>query len=93
VRDSTIVVAVSARERLRELTREDRDLLIQALYRELSSQNNRAVDVTNGGALMTEVSGYLIVYRPLTDGEKVRFDVRDGYFVISVKPLWPGFSA
>jgi hypothetical protein len=89
----TIVFSTPAMEFLRRIDRPEREFLKNAIVSQLRSGEDRAIPVASGTALLLEIVGYLVVYRPMTGAEMVVYDASSGYFVVSVRPLWRGYLA
>jgi hypothetical protein len=91
VEDFVVVLSSSVRRYLVTLDRPEQDLLKTAIVQQLRAEHERKIPVADGAALMQEVAGFLITYRPLTAGEERTYKAKRGYFISSIWPLWPGY--
>jgi hypothetical protein len=90
VRAFEVVLASAVRELLLELDWEERELLTGSILSELRSCHDRTFEVPGGCALVTEICGYLITYRSLSQAEKERYSVADGHFVVRIESVLKG---
>jgi hypothetical protein len=93
VEELVVVISTLAEEFLRRLPQPERELFKKKIVAEIRSQHERVIPVADSSALMIEVLGYVLTYRPLTGAEKKVYDAADGgYFVSTIKPLWSGYQ-